>query len=118
MSIYATRFNNGNIHIKGTPDPDTRESTLIQVLWALNDIDCDIIGDEYCRSNYDVGITVYSYYSDMCYDISYTDLYKAIESNHVYIIKGRTPDEWDRELIDATTDDNTVNINDGMEAVV
>lgn len=98
--MEAIRFNNGNIHIHGGLDKSIRESTLIQLLWALEDVDTGLIGEEYCISNYDMGITVYSYYSDLVYTIAYSQLYR-LEKGKTLILKGMKPSEYDRELIAA-----------------
>ena len=101
--IEATRYKNGSIHVKGTPDTELRESTLIQILWALEDKDCYMIGEAYCVSNYDMGVTLHSAYNGMCYDIIMGEAERTIEEGHTLIIKPRAMteeeaqwcDEWD-----------------------
>jgi len=97
--ITATRFKNGNIHIKGSPDPDTRESTLVQILWALDEVDTYLIGEEWSAGNWDCGITVYSYYEDKCYDILEGYDVNKIEKGKTLILKGREATDIDREAI-------------------
>lgn len=109
--IEARRFKNGNIHIKGSPDPDTRESTLIQILWALDEVDTYMIGEEGSWGNYDMSITVYSYYSDLCYDLIEGYSIEQIEEGKTLILKGRTPTDIDREDIaryDGTYEDTDI----------
>lgn len=96
--MEARRFNNGNIHINGGIDNSINESTLIQLLWTLEDVDTSLIGEEYCLSNYDMGITVYSYYSDLVYTIAYSTLH-ILEEGKTLILKGMKPSDYDRELI-------------------
>lgn len=112
--IEARRFKNGNIHVKGTPDPDTRESTLIQVLWALDEVDTYLIGEEWSAGNWDCGITVYSYYEDKCYDILEGYDVNKIEEGKTLILKGREATDIDREDIaryDGTYEDTDTDIS-------
>lgn len=98
--MEAIRFSNGNIHIHGGVDNTLHESTLIQLLWELENVDTYLIGEEYCISNWDMGITVYSYYSDLVYTIAYSQL-RRLEEGKTLILKGMKPSEYDRELIAA-----------------
>lgn len=111
--ITAKRFKGESIHISGTPEADLKESTLIQILWALEEVDTYLIGEEYCVSNWDCGITVYSYYSDMCYDIIEGYSIEQIEEGKTLILEGRIPTDIDREDIEKEfgTED-TDNIDD------
>lgn len=116
--IEATRYKNGSIHLHGSIDKDIAECDIVQILWALEWVDCTMIGEEYCRSNYDMGITVYSWYEDKCYDLSYTEIWGTLHNGKVYIIKPRPCTDLDREDIareygeDTDTDISTEATND------
>lgn len=98
----AIRYNNGSIHVKGY-DKEIKESALVQILWALYDVDCDMLGEAYCVSNYDMGLTVHSYYNGMCYDIVIGEAEDTIKAGKTLILKPRAMteeeaqwcDEWD-----------------------
>ena len=41
----AERIDNNRIKLSGAPDPDERESALVQMLWALDEVDCYSFGE-------------------------------------------------------------------------
>jgi len=70
--------------------------TFSEVLFWL---DTNIIGEEFCLSNYDMGIMLYNCYSDKCYIVSFSDLEK-IKAGEKVTLYAYDPDEDDRETIE------------------
>jgi hypothetical protein len=70
--------------------------TFSEVLFWL---DTNIIGEEFCLSNFDMGIMLYNCYSDKCYIVSFTDLEK-IKAGEKVVLSAYDPDEDDREAIE------------------
>lgn len=99
---YAIRFKNGNIHIKWDNEHitevknDQHESVLIHFLWDLECVDTYLYGEEYCCSNYEMGISLYSAYSGFVYRFGYNQLDKLLSGKTV-ILKAVKPDEYDIE---------------------
>ena len=83
----ATRIDNNRIKLSGAPDLEERESALVQMLWALEDVDC---------YNYGAGMhyffPVYSCYSGLVYIVD-------TDSEGDQILEGHEPEEWEREEI-------------------
>ena len=59
------KFKNGNVTLKAEPDDYDREDMLVHVLWALEDKDFSLFGDEYCLGNA-IGMATdcYDYHND------------------------------------------------------
>jgi hypothetical protein len=70
--------------------------TFSEVLFWL---DTNIIGEEFCLSNFDMGIMLYNCYSDKCYIVSGTDL-ERIKAGDKVTLHAYDPDEDDREAIE------------------
>lgn len=70
--------------------------TFSEVLFWL---DTNIIGEEFCLSNYEMGIQLYNLYSDKCYIVSFTDL-ERIKAGEKVTLHAYDPDEDDREAIE------------------
>lgn len=94
------RFKNGNMNCHcDLSSYDNRESDLINLLWELEDKDCSILGEEFCLSNYEMGLFVYSWYTDCKYLIRYGDLeeWKAGKTLKLYALP---MEPEDREILD------------------
>lgn len=89
----ATRIPGGKIKITGAPDPAERESALVQMLWALDEVDCYLFGE---GAGYGAGMhdffPVYSRYSGLVYIVD-------ADADGVQILQGHAPEEWEREEI-------------------
>lgn len=70
--------------------------TFSEVLFWL---DTNIIGEEFCLSNFDMGIQLYNCYSDKCYIVSFTDL-ERIKAGEKVTLFAYDPGEDDREAIE------------------
>ena len=70
--------------------------TFFEVLFWM---DTDIIGEEFCLSNFDMGIQLYNCHSDKCYIVSFTDL-ERIKAGEKVTLYAYEPDEDDREAIE------------------
>ena len=99
-SDFCKEYKNGNITIKY--DSETIKAaerdeilTLSEVLYW---IDCYIVGEEFCLSNYEMGCMIYNNYSDFVYIFPFSamDDLKAGKTVRLY---ARRPDEWQRESI-------------------
>ena len=84
-------------------DADTIQAAANDEMLTFSDVlfwmGVDIIGDEFCLSNYEMGIQLYSGYSDKCYIVSYTDL-ERIKAGEKVVLSAYEPDEDDREAIE------------------
>lgn len=94
-------FKNGNINITFTGDNDGSISDIELLNDALFWKDCYFIGEQYCLSNYDMGVTVYNCRRDLVYILSFSALDAAYNNNKTLKLYASVPDETDRELIDA-----------------
>ena len=102
----AIQFENGNINVKfDLSGIYKNESDVINLLWLLESLDIDFIGEQYCLSNYDMGITLYSYYTDQCFVVSFSELAACFESGKTMKLYAHTPDEYDREEIEKRFED-------------
>lgn len=97
------RFKNGNMHIHLTKDTiedikaDKHETPLIRILWMLEDEDCSLIGEQFCLSNYDMGVRLYSWYYGKCYTLAMGADVEDIMEGRTVILKAETPNEYDME---------------------
>ena len=99
------QFNNGNMNIKFDIDGVYKnESDFVNLLWLLEWLDIDFIGDSYCLSNYDMGITLYDCYSDKCFIVSFSELSDCFNSGKTMKLYAHTPDEFEKEEIKARFD--------------
>ena len=100
----AIRFKNGNINIKFSKyqleDIKKDRFSAIECLsWILSDCDCDFIGDEYCLSNWEMGATIYSWYSDKVFILNFSDIDNVLMKGKTLKLYATNPTEDDRELI-------------------
>ena len=98
-------FNNGNINIKLSVDTiadiNAGKYSDIEVLsWLLNDLDCYFISDQFCLSNFDMGVSIYNCYSDLVYILAFSDIINKLMQNKTLKLYAATPTADDRSLID------------------
>ena len=74
MDYEIKRFKNGNMNVKINLEND--DDILESFLSAVGDYDCELWGDEFCISNFEMGFCLYSFYTDMKYIVSYNNLDK------------------------------------------
>ena len=83
-------------------DHDTIKEAKKDEMLTFSDVlfwmDTDIIGDEFCLSNYEMGIQLYNGYSDKCYIVTFTDL-ERIKTGEEVTLTAYDPDEDDRVAI-------------------
>ena len=80
--MVTKRTSNGNWLAKAEPDDlDNREDLLVQLIWAMTD--CDLYGEQYCISNYDMAVDMYDYYTGKTVRIIYSDVDKFREGGWV-----------------------------------
>ena len=98
-------FKNGNISIRFSSE-NLESVTIghvspIEVLvWQLSELDCHLIGEEFCLSNYAMGCMIYNSYSDLVYIMNLNDIDKVLMKGKWLRLNGRKPTEDDRILID------------------
>jgi len=84
-------------------DDDTIQNAARDEMLIFSDVigwlDTNIIGEEFCLSNYDMGIMLYNCYSDKCYIVSFSDLEK-IKAGEKVTLCAYDPDDDDREAIE------------------
>ena len=94
-------FKNGNMNIHfDIQDVYKDESDIVNLLWLIDSHDTYNIGDEYCLSNYDMGMTLYNCRIDRVYIVSFTELAESFKTGKTLKLYARIPDKYDRELID------------------
>ena len=94
--MIVKRFKNGNFNVKMESEDFNKESTLINLIWALQDNDCDLFGEEYCISNYEMGVDMYCYYTGMIVSIPYRVL-EELENGKTIKLYAHFPNEWETE---------------------
>lgn len=78
--MIATRLSNGNWKLRAEPDdlaPTQRESLLVLAIWEM--VDCSLMGEEYCLSNYEMAADVYDYYTGKVIRLPYSQVDKLAE---------------------------------------
>ncbi len=99
----AIRFKNGNINIRFSQETiddikSNRFSDIECLSYALEDVDCYFYGEQFCLSNYAMGIMIYNFYSDKVYLLNFADTDKLLQGKTLKLY-ARKPDEYDREQI-------------------
>jgi len=94
--MIVKRFKNGNFNVKIDGHESPHESTLVNLIWALGDYDCQLFGDEYCISNFEMGVDMYCYYNGMIVSIPYRVL-NDLEDGKTVKLYAHNPDEWEIE---------------------
>ncbi len=97
-------FNNGNINIKLDngliEDIKVGHVSVIEILSSvLDSLDCYLIGEEFCISNFDMGVLVYNVYSDKVYILSFGDIEDKLLKGQTMKLYARIPDDEDRNEI-------------------
>lgn len=96
--MTARLFKNGSIHITNNGNQYPRESTLVNALYALEDIDTTAIGESFCINNFCEGCTLWNCHDDLCYLLNLSAL-EALPEGRAMILHPRRPDDTDREII-------------------
>lgn len=96
--MTARLFKNGSIHITNNGNQYPRESSLINALYALEDIDTTAIGESFCINNFCEGCTLWNCNRDLCYLLNLSEL-EALPEGRALILHPHRPDETDREII-------------------
>lgn len=93
--MIIKRYKNGNFTAKMEESDYNRESTLINLIWGLFDADCELFGEEYCLSNWEMAVDMYCYYTDRLIRIPYSIL-EDLENGRTVRLYARKLDEYDR----------------------
>ncbi len=97
------RFKNGNINVRLDPDELSGVkkgsiSAFEALSWELDAVDTYLVGDEFCLSNFDMGVYFYSAYSDAMFLFPMSELEKLKEGKTVKLY-AKAPDADDREYL-------------------
>lgn len=97
-------FSNGNISIRFSPDDmralnEKRYSSTELLSWVLEELDCYLVGDEFCLGNYATGAMIYNCYSDLVYIINLNDIDDILTVGRWLRLYARKPDKDDREIL-------------------
>ena len=101
--MLVKRFKNGNFNVKMEESDFNRESTLVNLIWALQEKDCNIFGEEYCMDNTEMAIDMYCYYTDMIVRIPYRVL-NDLESGKTVKLYAHKPNEYEVKEIERLTE--------------
>lgn len=98
-------FENGNINIKLSVDAIAninagKYSDIEVISWLLDGLDCYFIGEQFCLSNFDMGVSIYNCYSDLVYILAFSDIINKLMQNKTLKLYATTPTADDRILID------------------
>lgn len=106
MAIFidVDRFENGDMNFKidsEMSDLDFENENLNNEIFeafinSAYDNDCEIWGDEFCLSNYEMGMCLYSFYFDKKYIISFSDI-DDLKNGKTLELMACELDESDRE---------------------
>lgn len=94
--MIVKRYKNGNFTAKMEKEDFNKESTLVNLIWELQDKDCSIFGEEYCISNYEMGLDMFCRYNGMIVRIPYGVL-EDLEKGKTIRLYAHFPDNWELE---------------------
>ena len=61
-------------------------------------LDCYLVGEQYCMSNYDMAFDMYNNYTDLIYQVPFSKL-EELKQGEKIELWGHTPDDVEREMI-------------------
>ena len=99
----SIRFKNGNINIRFSKetinDIKANKFSDIECLsFALDNVDCYFVGEQFCLSNYDMGVLIYSVYSDKAFILAFSEMDKLIQGKTLKLYAHK-PNIEEREQI-------------------
>ena len=98
------RFKNGNLNIRFSPEEIAnikagKHSDIEILSWKLDSFDTYFIGEQYCLSNYEIGCTLYSCYSDSVFLLNFSDIDKYLMNGKMLKLYAMRPTQDDREIL-------------------
>jgi hypothetical protein len=101
----GTRFKNGNCNIRFSPDDiaDIKSGKLsdIEILFfKMEKLDLYFFGEQFCISNFTMGILIYSAYSGKLFLLDYSDIDKYLLTGKTLKLKAFRPDADQQKIID------------------
>ena len=98
-------FNNHNINLNLSNDSindiKTGKFSDIEILsFLLENLDSYFVGENQCISNYEMGILIYNYHSDVCYFLNFSDIDKYLMLGKTLKLYAYKPDKDTRDYID------------------
>lgn len=104
--MITKRYKNGNMTFKaGKEELEKSERIFDEFLSSASDLDCLIWGDEFCISNYEMGMCLYSFYTDMKYIVPFS-LIDGLKEGKTIRLYGAKLDEQDREDLEKYFSEN------------
>ena len=104
--MTTERFKNGNMTFKAEPDELKKpEQIFDSFLNSAIDLDCLIWGDEFCISNFEMGMCLYSFYTDLKYIVPFS-LIEELKDGKKIRLQGAKLDKQDREDLEEYFSEN------------
>ena len=99
------RFNNDNCNIRFSPDDiaDIKAGKFsdIEILsFKMENLDLYFFGEEFCLSNYAMGIYLYSAYCGKLFLLNYADIDKYLMNGKTLKLIAFKPDKEQQQIID------------------
>lgn len=92
------QFNNGNINLRFSEKIDMAEA-FFRAVELLDMIDCYVVGEEYCLSNFDIGVDIYNAHDDLIYIFAFNNITRLAEGGTVKLYANKL-DTADREKLE------------------
>ena len=97
-------FKNGNMSIKFDRDilqniHDQKTSDIEEISYILEELDTYFIGEEFCISNYAMGINLYNCHSNLMYIFNFSDIENVLMTGKWLKLYALKIDDDYRELL-------------------
>ena len=97
-------FKNGNLAIRSPieyrKDLKSGNHAALEVIsWLLDELDCYLVGEPFCLSNFAIGQDIHNANMDLMYTLNFNDILDALAAGRWLRLYARELDETDRELI-------------------
>lgn len=104
--MITKRYKNGNMTFKAEKEELEKPNQIFDTfLNSASDLDCLIWGDEFCISNFEMGMCLYSFYTDMKYIVPFS-LIDELKEGKTIRLYGAKLDEQDRADLEERFGDN------------
>lgn len=104
--MITKRYKNGNMTFKAEPNElEKPERIFDEFLSSAFDLDCSVWGDEFCISNFEMGMCLYSFYTDLKYIVPFS-LIEELKDGKKIRLQGAKLDKQDREDLEEYFSEN------------
>ena len=104
--MITKRYKNGNMTFKAEKEELEKPDQIFEdFLYSTTDFDLEILGDEFCISNYEMGMCLYSFYTDMKYIVPFS-LIDELKEGKTIRLYGAKLDEQDRTDLEERFSEN------------